>query len=422
VRQQIVTSALNGLANHLAGLGASRKTLVVVSEGFSPVPRLRGDESLPTLESVIRSANRAGASIYPIDPRGFVAPPGRGDGAHQDTTTGQGALLALANDTGGRAVVRSSDLAGDLSRIAREASSYYLITFQSEREADGRFHALDVKARRPGIQLRVRKGYWATLGDSAWRSRLSTSADVARPRELPRRTSPLIRPWFGLSRGEGGNTRVSFVWEPAARIPGDRSRTVAPVRITLKASKPDGTLVFEGAVRPTSPTMAAEPGGEPPQAVFEAAPGRLRVQMSIEDAASRVVDTDVRDVVVGPLSGPLVFGTAEVRRASSARAFRELEADPAAAPVAARVFSRTERLLIRVPVYAADQSASLKASLASKPGTAMRALTVTRSSRPDLYEVDLPLAGLAPGDYVVELTAKSSVGDANDIIAFRVTP
>jgi hypothetical protein len=171
------------------------------------------------VESVIRSANRAGASIYPIDPRGFVAPPAVADGADQDTTTGQGALLALANDTGGRAVVRSSDLAGDLSRIAREASSYYLITFQSEREADGRFHALDVKARRPGIQLRVRKGYWATLGDSAWRSRLSTSADVARPRELPRRTSPLIRPWFGLSRGEGGNTRVSFVWEPAARIP-----------------------------------------------------------------------------------------------------------------------------------------------------------------------------------------------------------
>ena len=108
--------------------------------------------------------------------------------------------------------------------------------------------------------------------------------------------------------------------------------------------------------------------------MFEAAPGRLRVQMSIEDAASRVVDTDVRDVVVGPLSGPLVLGTAEVLRAGNARAFRALEADPAAAPAAARVFSRTERLLIRVPVYAADQSASLTASLGSKPGAAMRAL------------------------------------------------
>ena len=421
MRQQIVTSALNALATHLAGLGASRKTLVVVSEGFSPVPRPRGDESLPTLESVIRSANRAGASIYPIDPRVFVTPSGGGDSAGQDTT-GQSALLALANDTGGRAVLRSADLPGDLSRIAREASGYYLITFQSEREADGRFHALDVKVRRPGIQLRVRKQYWAALADSAWRSRLSTSADAARPRELPRRTSPLIRPWFGLSRGEGGRTRVSFVWEPTARIPGDRSRTLAPVRITLKASKPDGTLVFEGTVRPTGPTMAAEPGDEPPQAVFEAAPGRLRVQMSIEDAASRVVDTDVRDVVVGPLSGPLVLGTAEVLRAGNARAFRALAADPAAAPAAGRVFSRTERLLIRVPVYAADQSASLTASLGSKPGAAMRALTVTRSSRPDLYEVDLPLAGLAAGDYVVELTAKSPAGGANDIVAFRVTP
>jgi hypothetical protein len=86
------------------------------------------------------------------------------------------------------------------------------------------------------------------------------------------------------------------------------------------------------------------------------------------------------------------------------------------------VFRRTERLLIRVPVYAADQSAVLKASLASKPGTSMRELPVTQSSRPDVYEVDLPLAGLAAGDYVVEFTAKSPFGSANDVIAFRVTP
>jgi len=420
VREQIVTSALNALATHLAGLGASRKTLVVVSEGFSQAPRRRGDESLPTLEGVIRSANRAGASIYPIDPRGLVA--ARGSDEVGRDTAGQDALLALANDTGGRAVLRSADLADDLSRIARDASSYYLITFQSEREADGRFHALDVRVRRPGVQLRARKGYWATLADSVRLSRLSTSAQAVRPPELPRRTSPLIRPWFGLSRGDAGKTRVSFVWEPATRVPGDRSRTLAPVRITLKASKPDGTLIFEGAVRPTGPFTSAGPGGEPPQAVFEAAPGRLRVQMSIEDAASRVVDTDVRDVVVGPLSGPLVLGTAEVLRASSARAYRALEADATAAPVAARVFSRTERLLIRVPVYAADQSASLKASLVSKPGTSMRALPVTRSLRPDVYEIDLPLAGLAAGDYVVELTARGPAGEANDVVAFRVTP
>ena len=192
------------------------------------------------------------------------------------------------------------------------------------------------------------------------------------------------------------------------------------MRITLKALKPDGTLVFEGAVRPTGPTMAGEPGGEPPQAVFEAAPGRLRVQMSIEDAASRVVDTDVRDVVVGPLSGPLVFE--RLKRGAPAVRVRSASLKPIHRGAGrARCSGRTQRLP-SAPVYAADQSASLKASLASKPGTAMRALTVTRSSRPDLYEVDLPLAGLAPGDYVVELTAKSSAGDANDIIAFRVTP
>ena len=36
-------------------------------------------------------------------------------------------------------------------------------------------------------------------------------------------------------------------------------------------------------------------------------------------------------------------------------------------------------------------------------------------------QLDVPLSSLAPGDYLVELKAKGSVGEAKQLIAFRVT-
>jgi hypothetical protein len=143
--------------------------------------------------------------------------------------------------------------------------------------------------------------------------------------------------------------------------------------------------------------------------------------MSIEDGAARVLDTDVRDVLVGPINGRIALGTAQVLRARNARAFRELEADATAAPVAAREFSRAERLLIRVPVYAADSPAVFTARLVSKPGKVMRDLPTTAAG-PDRQQIDLPLAGLAAGDYLVELGLTSAAGNATDVLAFRVTP
>jgi len=36
-------------------------------------------------------------------------------------------------------------------------------------------------------------------------------------------------------------------------------------------------------------------------------------------------------------------------------------------------------------------------------------------------ELDVPLAGLAAGDYVIEVSASSAGGEAKDVIDFRVT-
>jgi hypothetical protein len=156
-------------------------------------------------------------------------------------------------------------------------------------------------------------------------------------------------------------------------------------------------------------------------ASFELPPGRLLVQMKIEDAGARVLDTDVRDLVVGAFSDSVTIGTAQVFRARSAREYREIVTDPAAAPVAARQFSRADRLLIRVPVYGSGGPPTVSARLVSRFGSALRDLPAERAAG-DVYEIDLPLAAFAAGEYAVELTASGGGKMLRESVVIRITP
>jgi VWFA-related protein len=425
LRAQVALSALRALTGHLGALGSTRKTVIIVSEGFVRGQRRRGDESLPTLEAVVRTANRLNVSIYAVDPRAFEAPPdptrSSGAGSPAMTDLARETLSTLAAATGGRSFFGPEDLTAGLSRIASDSGGYYLLSFsppQAPSDLD-RFHAIQLRSKRAGVQLRTRHGYWTPTPESL-RARMTSIHQIDTPRvpEWPTRSSPLIRPWFGLMRGAEGRTRVSVVWEPAAPIPGARGRTELPARVTLKAQRPDGTEVFEGTLHQTGPLDEA--GELSRTAVFELPPGRLRVRMAIEDSTSRLLDTDVRELAVRALTGPVVFGTPQVLRARTAREFRALAANPDAAPVASRNFTRSERLLIRVPVYAEAGQAVLTARLATALGRSMRELRVTMGTETSVREIDLPLAGLAAGEYRVDLSARADDAEAAEVVTFRV--
>jgi VWFA-related protein len=414
-RMQVTLSALEALAVHL-GWAASdaRKTLIVVTDELSRGMRRRG-LSLPTIDSIARAANRFNVAVYPI---------GTGDEGAAAKAGPAGlpeALTTLASETDGYALSTSTDLASGLRRIQSDTSAYYLITYHSPKMIDGRFHEIQLKVKRTGARVRTRKGYWAASADELMRAELA--ARDAMPKkptipEPPRHLSPLIRPWFGLARGDDGKTRVTFVWEPVHSL-GDRNRRVA-ARVELTALGNDDATVFQGTVMPTG-AGAVDEDAVPLRAVFEVPPGSVRLRMSIEDSASRVIDSDVREISVRDLAGPVVLGTPEVLRARNAREFRALANDPLAAPVAAREFSRTERLLIRVRAYAASgQPASVTARLLSRLGQEMRELKVALPAVGP-PQIDLPLASLAPGDYIIEVTATTPTGEAKDLMTFRVT-
>jgi len=159
-RRQISASALNGLATHLAGITQGRKTIVLVSQGF--------DQPLDEVQEICEIANRANVAIYPLDPRGLTVRKDRPTTVAQIKerfVAGSDAMRSLALETGGRPIMQRNDLAAGLDQVRRDASAYYLITYQSLHPDDGRFHRITLRVSRRGATVFARNGYWAFKRD-----------------------------------------------------------------------------------------------------------------------------------------------------------------------------------------------------------------------------------------------------------------
>jgi hypothetical protein len=203
------------------------------------------------LREVFDNANRNNVAIYAVDPRGlpgFEFDINENVGLRTDSkylTSTMDTLRTLAEQTDGRAIVNRNDIAVGMKQITRDSSAYYLIGYNSSQApADGKFHEIKVRVKRPGIQVRARKGYWALNAEQTARALAPPKAPAPKPVEAaitaatsrPSRAS-VVRTWIGTARGENGKTRVTFVWEPILRPPGERNASDEPARVSLIAAR-----------------------------------------------------------------------------------------------------------------------------------------------------------------------------------------
>jgi VWFA-related protein len=367
-RAQVVSAALQSLSRRMGEQQRGRKTLIFVSEGFRPAqPR-----------AIVYAANRNGVALYVLDPNP--------EAADYDSM-----LRSIAEQTGGAASINDADLTPAVAQAIADLDSYFVLSFTPSGPSDGRFHPVQVRIKRPGTLARTRSGYWAPDAALA-----ASAAKAAAPRyAVPfraSRSSPYIRPWIGMSRGPDGLTSVMVTWESGATPP--RNQRVAS--IVVKAIANDGTILFE-------------------------------LEMEIHSTSGSALDTDYRGISVPNLSVTKpTFATPQVLRTRTARSFAEMSQDVDAVPVASRTFSRTERLLIRVPAYGPGNSAPIvTARLLNRRGIPMRELqAIDAPLPPGTVQFDLPLASLAPDEYRVELAAANATGprdEAKEMVPFRVT-
>src|SRR5206468_12450858 len=120
----------------------------------------------------------------------------------------QDTLRVLASETDGRAIVNRNDLAKGLEQVVRDSSAYYLIGYNSSgAPSDGKFHEIKVRVKRPGVDVRARKGYWALTPEETARATAGPKAAPPKPVEQavasiePPSRSRVIRTWIGTSRG-----------------------------------------------------------------------------------------------------------------------------------------------------------------------------------------------------------------------------
>src|SRR5688572_12048471 len=230
-REEMTLDALEDLVVHLRGVREERKAVLTVTEGWrlftesrdlgrvtsergvpgragiftgrgrvatgrdaaTGVDRSECDADRLALSMINNSrrvrdltdvANRANVSFYPVYPRGLVAfdapiGPDRPPSAAEDRANlfgRQNNLRELAENTDGLAVVNTNDIDGALRRIVADLSSYYLLGYYSTNtKLDGRFRNITVRVKRPGVQVRARRGYRGLTAED-----LVTAADAER--------------------------------------------------------------------------------------------------------------------------------------------------------------------------------------------------------------------------------------------------
>src|SRR5439155_4609508 len=127
-------------------------------------------------------------------------------------------LRTLAENTDGLAIVNSNDLAGGFKRVVDDLSSYYLLGYYSTGKLDGKFHSISVRVKRPGVQVRARRGYLAaTTTEMTASARAAALPAVANAETMAVQTA--LGSLAELQREAPLRVHVAAGWQPLVLSP-----------------------------------------------------------------------------------------------------------------------------------------------------------------------------------------------------------
>jgi VWFA-related protein len=475
---------------NLSAVGGRRKAILyfsgIVGVGFdfedcTPVRR--------EYDEMVRTAVRNDVRIYPIDPRGFtvgfekpdsgVRNPGElggiignlpQTGLHQvnDTPPPPGANLGLggtvngmmvsaspghagatmaarilANDTGGTAIANTGNFSGGFTRIVRDNSEYYVVSYYSSTPRDGAFHRVNVSVRnRPALEIRARSGYTAAAPDQKGKAvrppkLLSASARDVLSGTTAHNDLPLeIFTSVYQAAGYQGSVLIG------AHLPGTSLHLAANDRIELSYAAIDrwGTMraverrAFTLTMNDTMRARVAQSGVrlfgriQLPRGTYQI---RVAASQPGGGTGAATADVEIPDYTDLPLSISDV-----VVSSALGRSLLTLEEDPVmrqalpAQPTAARRFARADTITPFAEIFDTHwiltRELGVTSTVRASDGrvVARQEQTLRSASRGRFYyKADVPLQSFAPGTYVLNLEVFTRDGvpaSASQEMAFEV--
>lgn len=377
-------------------------------------------DSRRPFRDLMRKAARANVAFYPIDPRGlatFDQPISHGVAApgveNARLAARAGGLKELAANTDGIALVMNNDLDTQFRILTDALSAYYLLGYYSTNTRfDGGYRRLEVRVKRPGVQVNARRGYFAPTEaeiaaiaagrEAAGRPPSADEAARAEAEEAMSRLSELTHdrdlflqaiqvPGAVIVNAElGVAARTSRAWEGGGEI-------------RLAVATANGEVTETRTLAPLQSGVSVR--------IQVADPGRVRIEARARAAAPGPSGAAEAGVVAAGVDGRLIGPPLSYR--GTARALQ---------PAADGRYRRTERLTLEA-VIAAD-AVPLGARVLDKIGTP-RVVPIATRERTDASGVrwlvaEASLAPLAEGDYVIELEAMKDDLRERRLFAIRV--
>jgi VWFA-related protein len=405
----------------LAGSRYARRAIFFVgARACDPVPRpSKHDTEDVECRDLYERARNANVPIYALDPR--VNPP-----------AGDSTLAELAINTGGRHFMRQSDPLSAVDQIVTENGSFYTLGFYPEPlVSDGKYHALDVRMKRPGLRVRSRNRY---LADTAAPPPSTPNRDMTKALGsglddpgLPVRA--FVAPLVPALRG---TTRTLVTLELTYPVP-ERSKAALKdeLRIGILALTPDArvkasfqrSITLTGTWKPTAHgtfvinetiDLPAEPLAVRVGVTSRALGRTGTTHLGVAVPDYRKTDLQLSPLVIGPPRQPL----------DAAVGLDGLRGLVPFQPTTARAFVDTDRLRVFALAYWRSPTTTLVAEIQLDGQAPLRhtipARRVITGRREAALDIFVPLNGLAPGSHTLTMTVTTGKDKAQRAIPFEV--
>jgi VWFA-related protein len=451
--------ALRAISKSLEKI-TEKKSLLYFSGGISR----DGIENQASLRSAINSAVRANLAVYSVDTRGLqaISPLGdastgslRGSGAYNGGAlennmnanfASQEVMATLSTDTGGKAFFDSNDFAPAFAQVERDTSAYYAIGFRSTNLVrDGRYRKLSIKINRPGIKLEYRPGYYAPAD-------FKHSGHEDRERELDEQLASdlpatdvavyLDAMYFRIDENRF-YVPVSLI-VPGSQIPfvkgGDKDKATLDIigSVIDEFKRPIGSA-RETVKLNLDPTLQARQRNIEYTTSFDLPPGKYQVKFVVrENQTGRMgsfeADITLPDMKKSPMkmSSIVLASMREPTKKQSPLIHDGQEY----VPNISHVFRQDQHLYLLYEIYnPAHEKAAENQPKGTKPGINLLSSLELIQGSTKVYEtplvqarainvegrdavaiaLDVPLAGLKPGQYICQLNV---IDDAGGSFAF----